>query len=136
MKRKESKTKPYDYYVKMVEKNYFASVDRKDMASTLDCFCEDAVFTIQSAFSTHEGRDTDVRKMFEDYFNNFTHGVHKDFVHVVDVEHQCCASQFNVDVEARDGTKTNMSNANFFYFENGKFKRVYVYMSGGQNTLG
>jgi hypothetical protein len=74
--------------------------------------------------------------MFENYFSNFTRGIHKDFVHVVDVEHQCCASQFNVEVEDRDGAKTNMSNANFFYFENGKFKRVYVYMSGGQNTLG
>jgi ketosteroid isomerase-like protein len=61
----------------MVEKRYFASVDRKDMTPVLDCFCEDAVFTIQSAFSVHEGRDTGIKKMFEEYFENFTWGYTK-----------------------------------------------------------
>lgn len=135
MSSKQTKPFDYDYYVEMVEKRYFASVDRKDMTALLDCFCEDAVFTIQSAFSVHEGRDTGIKKMFEEYFENFTWGVHKEFVHLVDPERQCGASQFNVEVEAPDGTKTCMSNANFHYFENGKLKRVYVYMSGGVNTL-
>jgi len=136
MSMKEDRSFDYDYYVEMVEKRYFASVDREDMDAVLDCFCEDAVFTIQSDFKVHEGRDTGIKKMFEDYFKAFTWGVHKDFVHLADPDRQCGASQFNVEVEAPDGTKTYMSNANIHFFENGKFKRVYVYMSGGQNTLG
>src|SRR3712207_9111958 len=46
----------HDYYVDMVEHAYFANVDRKDMDAVLDCFREDAVFT------THEGRDSGIRK--------------------------------------------------------------------------
>jgi hypothetical protein len=35
-----------------------------------------------------------------------------------------------VYLQESDGKETRMSNCNFFYLENGKFKRVYVYMSG------
>ncbi len=122
--------KPYTYYVQMVEVKYFANVRRRDLAATLDCFCEDAVFTIQSAFTVHSGRDTGIRRMFETFFRNYPSVVHRDFRHVMDVEHECCATQFNAELVAVDGIKTHMSNCNFFYLENGKFKRVYVYMSG------
>ena len=126
----------YNYYVEMVEKKYFASVDKKDMGAVLDCFNKDAVFTIQSAFDVNEGRDQGIRKMFEEYFKNFKWGVHKDFTHLVDPERQCGASQFLVEVEDHDGNKTYMSNCNVHFFKNGKFQRVFVYMSGGNNTLG
>jgi ketosteroid isomerase-like protein len=134
MSDRKNQLYPYEYYVQMVEEKYFANVDRKDLAATLDCFCEDAVFTIQSAFTTHEGRDRGVKRMFETFFENYTSGAHKDFRHVVDVEHERCASQFNVELVTADGAQTKLSNCNFFYFENGKFKRVFVYMSG-ENVL-
>ena len=126
--------KPYEYYLQMVEEEFFASIDRRDLSATLNCFCEDAVFTIQSAFTTFEGRDTGIRRMFQNSLENFSSAVHQDFVHVVDVEHERCATQFDVELLAVGGNKINMSNCNFFYFENGKFKRVYVFMSG-ENTL-
>jgi len=119
-----------NYYVDMVEEKYFASVRRRDVAATLDCFTEDAVFTIQSAFTTHAGRDTGIRRMFETFFRNYPSVIHRDFTHVVDVEHECCATQFNAELVAAVGTKLNMSNCNHFFFEDGKFKRVFVYMSG------
>jgi hypothetical protein len=124
-------------YVDMVENRYFANVDRKNLQGVLDCFHPDAVFTIQSAFSTHEGRDTGIKKMFENLFERYSKVLHEGFRHVVDVEGGCCASQFNVEnVSARDGAETRLSNCNFFYLEGDRFKRVYVYMSGGVNTLG
>ncbi len=126
--------RPYEYYVDMVENKYFGKVDQKDLAATLDCFTEDAVFTIQSAFTTHEGRDTSIKGMFERLFDHYVVIVHKDFWHVVDEGHQCCASRFNVELEDKNGKRTSLSNCNFFYLENGKFKRVYVYMSG-ENVL-
>lgn len=124
-------------YIELVEKRYFANVDRKNIEGVLECFHPDAVFTIQSAFSTHEGRDTGIRKMFENLFEKYSEVLHKDFRHVVDPEGECCASRFNVEnVSARDGAKTHLSNCNFFYLEGDRFKQVYVYMSSGANTLG
>jgi len=125
-----------DYYVDMVEQKYFANVDRKDMDAVLDCFTEDAVFTIQSAFTTHEGRDTGIRKMFENLLETYEQKiVHRDFKHVVDVENNRCAAQFEVELTDNDGNETYLSNCNFFYLdENGKFERVFVYMSG-ENVL-
>lgn len=123
-------------YADMVENRYFANVDRKNLEAVLACFHPDAVFTVQSAFSTHEGRDTGIKRMFEKLFEGYSRILHKDFRHVVDVEGECCASQFGVEnVSACDGAKTYLSNCNFFYLEGDRFKRVYVYMSGGANTL-
>lgn len=135
---------PYEYYVQMVEEKYFGSVDRRDLAATLECFCPDAVFIIRSvtmqegrpqlAVTTHAGRDTGIKRMFENLFNNYNFMVHKDFSHVVDTERERCAAQFNVVLVGTDGRQVNMSNCNFFYLEQGKFKRVEVYMSG-ENVL-
>jgi ketosteroid isomerase-like protein len=121
----------------MVKNRYFANVDRKNIEGVLECFHPDAVFTVQSAFSTHKGRDTGIRRMFSNLFDKYSGILHTDFRHVVDVEGECCASQFNVEnVSARDGAESHLSNCNFFYLEGDRFKRVYVYMSGGVNTLG
>ncbi len=126
--------KPHSFYIDMIEQKYFASVRRKDLAATLACFSEDAVFTIQSAFKVHQGRDTGIRRMFENLFENYTTIVHGKFSHVVDVEQERSAAQFDVELTAPDRKKTHLSNCNVHYFENGKFKRVYVYMSG-ENIL-
>jgi len=131
---KAATVKAHHFYVDMIERLYFANVDKKNLAATLACFCEDAVFTIQSSFTVHKVRDTGIKMMFESFFENFKTGVHKDFVHIVDPEHDRCAVQFNVELVAPDGKVTHLSNANIHYFENGKFKRVYVYMSG-ENVL-
>jgi len=75
-------------------------------------------------------RDTGIRRMFETFFESFTSGVHKDFRHVVDAQHESCSCQFNVELHEPNGNIIRMSNCNFFYLESGKFNRVYVYMSG------
>ena len=135
-RRQTSRLRTRGEYVDVVENRYFANVDRKNLGGVLDCFHPDAVFTIQSAFSAHKGRDTGIKKMFENLFERYSGILHRDFGHVVDVEGECCASQFSVEnVSVRDGTETHLSNCNFFYLEGERFKRVYVYMSGGVNTL-
>jgi ketosteroid isomerase-like protein len=122
--------KPLNFYTDMIAQKYFAAVDRKDLKATLECFCEDAVFTIQSSFTVHEGRDTGIKKMFETFFTGYKTIIHKDFVHVLDPQQDRCAAQFNVVLVDNAGNTINLSNCNVHYFENGKFKRVYVYMSG------
>ena len=128
--------KGHEFYVDVVENRYFGNVDRKDMDAVLDCFAEDAVFTIQSAFTVHEGRDTGIRQMFENLFATYEPKiVHRDFEHVVDVENNRCSAKFEVELAEKDGKETNLSNCNFFFFdENGKFERVFVWMSG-ENVL-
>ncbi|HEX5431341.1 MAG TPA: nuclear transport factor 2 family protein [Bryobacteraceae bacterium] len=122
---------PTEFYKDMVVNRYFGKVDRKDLGGVLRTFTPGAGFTIQSAFTTHEGRDTGIKKMFENLFENYQVIVHRDFVHVVDVENNACAAQFNVELTDPDGNFTKLSNCNFFYLDDaGKFKRVFVYMSG------
>jgi hypothetical protein len=121
---------PAEYYKDMVVNRYFGKVDRKDLGGVLRTFTPSAVLTIQSAFTTHEGRDTGIRKVFEDLFENYKIIVHKDFTHVVDVESNACSAQFNVELTDPAGKLTRLSNCNFFYLDDaGKFKRVFVYRS-------
>ena len=120
-----------EYYKDTVENRYFGKVDRKELRGVLRIFNPGAVFTIQSAFTTHEGRNTGIRKMFENLFQNYKVIVHKDFTHVVDVENNACSAQYNVELTDPAGNLTKLSNCNFFYLDDaGKFKRVFVYMSG------
>ena len=120
-----------EYYKDTVENRYFGKVDRKELGGVLRIFNPGAVFTIQSAFTTHEGRNTGIRKMFENLFQNYKVIVHKDFTHVVDVENNACSAQYNVELTDPAGNLTKLSNCNFFYLDDaGKFKRVFVYMSG------
>ncbi|MEH7383452.1 nuclear transport factor 2 family protein [Bacillus sp. JJ1533] len=128
-----------EFYVKAVEEKYFGNVDGRNLEAILENFREDAVFTIQSAHSVHKGRDTEIRQMYLDLFKNYEPKmIHKDFRHVVDVENNRIASQFNVElIPTEGGPEIFLTNCNFFYLdENGKFKEVYVYMSDGQNVLG
>lgn len=118
-----------------VEQRYFANLDAKNLEATLECFVPDAVFTIQSAFTTHIGRDTGIRSMLERLFERYEKIDHNNFSHVVDLQAGSCASRFNVENVTWDREMERLSNCNFFWFEGTRFKEVYVYMSGGMNTL-
>lgn len=138
MKNNQTEIRGRDFYVKMVETNYFGNVDARNLEAVLDCFCDDAIFTIQSAHSVHRGK-VEIREMFIELFKNYEPKmIHKDFRHVVDVENNRCSAQFNVElIETSGGPEISLTNCNFFYFnEYGKLKEVYVYMSDGQNVLG
>lgn len=132
----EQATRAREYYEDMVERRYFAKVDAKDLEGVLECFREDAVFTIQSSFTVHEGRDSGIRQMFENLFGAYERRiVHRDFSHVVDEEGNRCSARFEVELVDGEGNETRLSNCNFFYLdEDGKFERVYVWMSG-ENVL-
>lgn len=137
MTQGHSGPKTREEYIDIVENRYFASVDLRDLAAVLECFHEDATFSVQSAFSTHEGRDEGIRMMFENLFEEYEPKIlHRDFTHVVDPDNCRCATQFEVENTSREGEEVRLSNCNFFYFKGDKISEVYVYMSGGMNTLG
>lgn len=119
------------HLIDLVVQRYFANVDAKNLDAVLSCFQSDVTFTIQSAFHTHVGRDDGVRKMFQTLFSSYAKRIwHGNFRHVVDVEEGHIASQFDVELIDGGDRLTKLSNCNFFWLENGRFKYVYVYMSG------
>lgn len=124
---------PREWYVDLAVNKYFANVDKKNLQAVLDCFNPDAVFTIQSHFSVHTGRDTGIRKMFEELFQYKTI-LHTDFEHIVDVENKSISSRFRVELDPVSGPRVHLLNVNHWYVRNGKFQRVYVWMSG-ENVL-
>lgn len=125
----------HGYLIDIVE-YYFAAVDSYDLDAVLSCFHEDAIVTIQSAHAPHEGRDEGVRQMYLELFDNYRkHMRHIHFKHVADPENNRVASQFRVELTAEDESRIALTNANFFYLEDGKFRRVYIYMSDGMNVL-
>ncbi|WP_300728284.1 nuclear transport factor 2 family protein [Pseudomonas sp.] len=117
----------------LATEQYFGNVDNKNMQAVLDCCHENVQFTIQTDNLTHDGH-TGVRKMFDNLFNNFEYIWHGDFELAIDVEKQTICSRFNVLLKDPQGNETRLRNCNFWYVEDGKFRRVFVFMSG-ENVL-
>jgi hypothetical protein len=75
-----------------------------------------------------------VRKMFEGLFSTYAQIWHGDFELAVDESTQTVCARFNVFLKDPSGNETRLSNCNFWYVRDGKFERVYVFMSG-ENVL-
>ncbi|MFQ3595463.1 MAG: nuclear transport factor 2 family protein [Sphingomonadaceae bacterium] len=108
---------------------YFAAVDRKDLAETLACFHDEALFTIQTSFTRHAGK-AELERMFKDFFGSWEQIVHKDFVTTVDAANGRIAASFEAVLTAADGSVTRLSNTNFWRVRGERFQEVHVYMSG------
>jgi len=122
----------YEYYVDIVTKRYFDGVDNKDLNKVLDCFHDNAFVKEMTSDTLHEGRDGDIKTMFEGLFENNERIWHGNFVHTVDVVQESICSQFTVEIEPNDlgNEEQRYENCNRFYLRDGKFTEVYVYMSG------
>ncbi len=120
----------YDYHIDIVTKRYFHGVDHYDMDLILDCFHDDAVLKEMTSDTVHDGKDQ-IKQMFVGLFDAHTRIWHGNFVHTVDVSEHAICSQFTVEVTAKEsGELMRYQNCNRFYLRDGKFTRVYVYMSG------
>jgi len=122
-------------YIDQVEA-YFRALDERRLDEVLAHFNVDAVFTVQSAFITCAGRETGIRRMFEDYLENWAVGVHTDFEHIVDPVADAISSRFRVELDGRDGTHQTKQSVNHFYLCDGRFQRVYVWISGDNVLAG
>ena len=126
---------PYEFYVDIVTKRYFEGVDKFDMDLVLGCFHEDAVLTEVTSMTVHEGREAGIRTMFEGLFAAHSRIWHGNFVHTADVQSEAICSQFSVEVTPNGAdNELRYENCNRFYLKDGKFSRVFVYMSG-ENLL-
>ncbi|GEQ98488.1 hypothetical protein JCM17844_21250 [Iodidimonas gelatinilytica] len=72
--------------------------------------------------------------MFQDLLSNNDRIWHGNFVHTVDIIRQSVCSQFSVEIKPAGSKEHRYENCNLFYLKDGKFTRVFVYMSG-ENLL-
>lgn len=112
---------------------YFANVDAKNLDAVLDCFHDNAMFTVQTAFTTHEGK-AELRRMFVDFMGAYETIVHRDFTCTVDPDNGRITASFVAELVDADGKRTELHNTNFWRVRGDKFQEVYVYMSG-ENPL-
>jgi ketosteroid isomerase-like protein len=123
----------HDTLVRNVE-GYFAAVDRKDVEGALSFLAPDVVFAIANFDVHYQGRDGEVRGMFERLFARYARVWHGDFAHVVQPPDRS-ACRFRVENTGFDGHVERKNNANFFRARaDGLFDEVFVYMSG-ENAL-
>ncbi|MEM7468694.1 MAG: nuclear transport factor 2 family protein [Pseudomonadota bacterium] len=120
-------------YIQNVE-NYFTALDDRKIDDVLSYFNQDAIFTVQSAFIVCEGWNG-IREMFEQFLTSYENIIHTDFEHIVDPYSDSISSRFRVELDRFDGEHETKQSVNHWYFKNGKFQRVYVWISG-DNVLG
>lgn len=112
---------------------YFGNVDRKDLEAALDCFNDEALFCVQTAFTRHAGKD-EIRRMFEGFFAAYADIVHKNFTCTVDEKNGRITASFEAVLTDQNGVRTTLSNTNFWRIRDGRFQEVHVYFSG-ENVL-
>ena len=119
--------------IDLAVQRYFANVDAKNMEAVLDCFNNEALFCVQTAFTRHAGK-AEIRRMFEDFFGAWASIVHKDFTCTVDEVNGRITAAFEAVLTAADGSQVQFFNTNFWRIRDGRFQEVYVYFSG-ENVL-
>ena len=112
---------------------YFGNVDKKELGAVLDCFHDNAMITVQTAFAVHDGKDN-IERMFVDFMGAWKTIVHRDFTCTVDESNGRITASFVAELEDEDGNITVLHNTNFWRIRGDKFQEVYIYMSG-ENPL-
>ena len=112
---------------------YFGNVDKKDLEAVLDCFHDNAMLTVQTVFTIHEGKQN-IGRMFKDFFDSYDIIIHRDFTYTVDEVNGRIVASFVAELIDNDGNTTYLHNTNFWRIRDNKFQEVYVYMSG-ENPL-
>ncbi|QEH79203.1 nuclear transport factor 2 family protein [Sphingomonas sp. C8-2] len=120
--------------VDLAIKRYFANVDAKNLDAAMECFHDEALFCVQSAFVRHSGK-AEIRRMLGDLMDNYETVVHRDFICTVDEKNGRIAASFEAVLTAADGTVTRLHNTNFWRVRDDKFQEVYVYMSGANPLI-
>ena len=112
---------------------YFGNVDNKNLDAVMNCFHENAMLTVQTSFTIHEGKEN-IQRMFRDFMDAYDTIIHKDFICTVDENNGRIVANFIAELVDKEGNKSVLNNTNFWRIRGGKFQEVYVYMSG-ENPL-
>lgn len=121
--------------IETIEQQYFAAMDRKDMAGTLAPLAAECIFTIYPAGTRLEGRDSGIRQAFATAFEEYETLWHGNFNWVVDEGAQRVAAWFDVRLVRPDGSAIEMNNGKFFHFRDGKLSRLDLYLSTTETVV-
>ena len=122
-----------DGLVDLALNKYFANVDKKDLDAVLDCFHDNAMMTVQTAFTIHDGKEN-IGRMFTEFMSAFEVIIHRDFTCTVDEDNGRITASFVAELHDKEGNKTYLENTNFWRIRDDKFQEIYIYMSG-ENPL-
>ena len=122
-----------DELVDLALNKYFGNVDAKNLDAVLDCFQDNAMITVQTAFTVHDGKDN-IKRMFVDFMDTWETIVHRDFTCTIDADNGRITASFVAELDDADGNRTTLHNTNFWRIRGDKFQEVYIYMSG-ENPL-
>lgn len=118
-----------DELVDLALNKYFANVDAKNLEAVLDCFHDNAMITVQTAFTTHVGKEG-IKRMFVDFMESYETIIHRDFTCTIDEKNGRIAASFTAELKDPDGNTVLLENTNFWRIRGDKFQEVYIYMSG------
>ena len=135
-----------DYYIKLVERDYFGNVAKEDIAAACGCFTSDSEVVIYHG-------DNEVRRFYaspaagqlplEAFYDHLlgNYDAHfEGFEHTIDVEDQRCAANFTVTLTPKIGSDyedmgtLTLNNSNFFRCHGGKIYYMVIYYANP--TLG
>ena len=122
-----------DELVDLALNKYFGNVDAKNLDAVLDCFHDNAMITVQTAFTVHDGKDN-IKRMFEDFMGAWETIIHRDFTCTVDETNGRITACFTAELVDSEGNITLLYNTNFWRIRDDRFQEVYIYMSG-ENPL-
>jgi len=122
-----------DELVELALNKYFGNVDAKNLDAVLDCFHDNAMITVQTAFTVHDGKEN-IKRMFIDFMGAWETIIHRDFTCTVDETNGRITACFTAELVDSEGNTTLLYNTNFWRIRGGKFQEVYIYMSG-ENPL-
>ncbi|MEE9118418.1 MAG: nuclear transport factor 2 family protein, partial [Calditrichia bacterium] len=101
--------------------------------AVLNCFHDNAMLTVQTVFTLHEGKQN-IGRMFKDFFDNYDVILHRDFTYTVDEMNGRIVASFIAELKDSEDNTTYLHNTNCWRIRGNKFQEVYVYMSG-ENPL-
>lgn len=110
---------------------YFGACDRRDLDGTLQCLHPEVELILHTDGRVLQGRDTQVRALFEDIFVNFLEVEHNNFRSTVDPVNRSIASLYQVRLVDREGRETRSNGCNFWFLDSrsGLFRRIEVFRS-------
>lgn len=137
-----------DYYVNLVEDDYFGSVTREDIAATLDCFTPDAQVTIYHGDASArrfaaapQAGESPLREFYDHLLANYVPRF-TEFRHFIDPSRDCCAAYFDVELSPKPGSPyldagtRHLKNCNFFQCRDGKIHDMIIYYANPGATPG